>query len=101
MEIKRIEVYSVTLRLLEPFRIAPKVSEENRNVLVRILTDCGVEGWGEASPSKRVTGEMRETVISALSKIAPRLIGLCPLRIEYNVEVMDQVINGNPLPRPL
>jgi o-succinylbenzoate synthase len=68
---------------------------ESRNVLVRIVTDYGVEGWGEASPSKRVTSETVETVFSALSKIAPRLIGLCPLRIEHIVEVMDNAVEGN------
>lgn len=96
MEIERIEVYSVTLRYLEPFRIAPGASEESRNVVVKIVTDYGVEGWGEASPSKRVTGEAVETVVEALSKIAPKLIGMCPLRIEHDVELMDRLIEGNP-----
>ena len=91
----RVEAYSVTLRFSEPFRIAPETSVESHNVLVRIVTDYGVEGWGKASPSKRVTGETVETVLSALSKIAPRLIGLCPLRIEHIVDVMDDAVEGN------
>lgn len=56
MGIERIEVYSVTLKYSEPFRIAPGVSVEGRSIVVRILTDYSVEGWGESSPSKRVTG---------------------------------------------
>ena len=96
MGIERIEVYQVTLRFFEPFRIAPGESAESRNVAVRIVTDYGVEGWGEASPSRRVTGETVETVVEALSRIAPRLVGACPLRIERNVETMDQVVEGNP-----
>lgn len=96
MGIERVEVYSVTLRFFEPFRIAPGASEKSRNVVVKIVTDYGVEGWGEASPSRRVTGETVETVLEALSKIAPKLIGMCPLRIEQNVETMDRVIGGNP-----
>jgi L-alanine-DL-glutamate epimerase-like enolase superfamily enzyme len=95
MGIERIEVYSVTLKYYEPFRIAPSVSGESRNVVVRILTDYGVEGWGEASPSKRVTGETRETVSLVISRIAPRLIGMCPLRVEQNMEIMDQTLEGN------
>jgi o-succinylbenzoate synthase len=96
MGIERVEVYSVTLRYFEPFRIAPGSSEKSRNIVVRILTDYGVEGWGEASPSRRVTGETVETVLEALARIAPRLIGMCPLRIEQDVEAMDQVVEGNP-----
>ena len=42
-------------------------------------------------PSERVTGETVETVIHVLDKI-----GLCPLRIEQIIEVMDSVAAGNP-----
>lgn len=96
MRIERVEVYSVTLKYSEPFRIAPSVSVESRNIVVRILTDYGIEGWGESSPSRRVTGETVETVSLAISRMAPRLVGMCPLMIEQNVEVMDQTVDGNP-----
>jgi L-alanine-DL-glutamate epimerase-like enolase superfamily enzyme len=94
--IKRIEIHAVTLRYEEPFRIASGASTESCNVNVKIITDYDVTGWGESSPSKRVTGETSETVIAALDKIAPKLIGRCPLRIEETVEFMDSVIEGNP-----
>jgi o-succinylbenzoate synthase len=94
--IQQIEVYPVTLKYYEPFRIAPEASTESNNVVVKVVTDYGVHGWGEASPSERVTGETVETVIHVLDKIAPKLIGLCPLRIEQIIEVMDSVAAGNP-----
>ena len=94
--IKQIEVYPVTLGYKEPFRISPGASTESHNVIVKIVTDYGVIGWGESSPSKRVTGETAETVIKVLDKIAPKLIGLCPLRIEQDIEVMDSIVEGNP-----
>jgi L-alanine-DL-glutamate epimerase-like enolase superfamily enzyme len=94
--IKQIEVYPVTLGYKEPFRIAPGASIESKNVVVKIITDYGVVGWGESSPSERVTGETAETVIRTLDKIAPKLIGMCPLRIEQNVELMDSLVDKNP-----
>jgi L-alanine-DL-glutamate epimerase-like enolase superfamily enzyme len=94
--IKQIEVYPVTLRYKEPFRIASGASTETRNVVVKIVTDYGVVGWGESSPSKRVTGETAETVIKTLDKICPKLIGMCPLRTEQDFDVMDSVVDGNP-----
>jgi len=94
--IQQIEVYPVTLAYHEPFRIAPGASTESRNVVVKIVTDYDIYGWGESSPSERVTGETAETVIRALDKIAPKLIGMCPLRIEKNVEIMDTAVAGNP-----
>jgi L-alanine-DL-glutamate epimerase-like enolase superfamily enzyme len=94
--IRQIEVYTVRLRYREPFRIAPAVSTESRNIIVKIVTDYDVVGWGESSPSKRVTGETPATVVKTLDKIAPKLIGQCPLRIEHDVELMDSTVKGNP-----
>jgi L-alanine-DL-glutamate epimerase-like enolase superfamily enzyme len=96
MGIQQIEVYSVSLSYKEPFRIAPGATTESNNVVVKITTDYDIVGWGESSPSQRVTGETPETVIKTLDKIAPKLIGLCPLRIEHDVEVMDSIVDGNP-----
>jgi L-alanine-DL-glutamate epimerase-like enolase superfamily enzyme len=94
--IQKVEVYAVRLRYREPFRIAPTVSTESRNIVVKIVTDYDVVGWGESSPSKRVTGETPETVIKTLDRVAPKLIGQCPLRIEHDVELMDLTVKGNP-----
>ncbi|MBX5328974.1 MAG: dipeptide epimerase [Candidatus Bathyarchaeota archaeon] len=96
MGIQQIEVYTVTLKYKEPFRIAPGANTESRNVIVKILTDYGVIGWGESSPSRRVTGETPETVVKVLGKFAPKLIGMCPLRIEQDVEMMDSLVKDNP-----
>ncbi|MDH7476922.1 MAG: dipeptide epimerase [Candidatus Bathyarchaeota archaeon] len=96
MGIQQIEVFPVTLHYKEPFRIAPGAHTESHNVIVKIATDYDVIGWGESSPSERVTGETAETVINVIDKIAPKLIGMCPLRIEQTVEVMDSIVKGNP-----
>jgi len=96
MKIQQIEVYSVNLRYKEPFRIASGESVESRNIVVKVSTDCEVFGWGESSPSQRVTGENPETVVKTLHKIAPKLIGVSPLRIEQTVELMDSVVERNP-----
>lgn len=95
MGIQQIEVYSVTLSYREPFRIAPGTSTESHNIIVKIITDYDVVGWGESSPSQRVTDETSDTVLRTLEKIAPKIIGNCPLRIEYDVEVMDSIVKHN------
>ncbi len=96
MGIQQIEVYRVILSYKEPFRIAAGTSTESQNVVVKIVTDYDVVGWGESSPSERVTGETADTVVKTLGKIAPKLIGMCPLRIEQNVELMDNIAEKNP-----
>jgi L-alanine-DL-glutamate epimerase-like enolase superfamily enzyme len=94
--IKQVEVYQATLAYKEPFTIAPSISTESQNVVVKIVTDYSVVGWGESSPSRRVTGESKETVIRSIDRIVPKLIGTCPLRIEQTVEVMDSLVKENP-----
>lgn len=95
MGIERIEVYRSSLRYREPFRIALGTSTKSENVVVRIMTDFKVEGWGEASPSLRITGETPETVIGAMDKIGPKMIRMCPFRTEQIEETMDKIVNGN------
>jgi len=94
--IQSIEVYSVVLRYHEPFRIAPSTTTESNNIIVKINTDFDTVGIGECSPSLRVTQETPQTVLATLDKIAPRLIGECPLRIERDIEVMDELVKANP-----
>jgi o-succinylbenzoate synthase len=94
--IQQIEVYRVTLRYNEPFRIAAGESTEARNVVVKIVTDYDVTGWGESSPSARVTGETTESVVKFLDRVSPRLIHKCPLRTEQIVDLMDGYVRGNP-----
>jgi len=94
--IQQIDVYDTTLRYTEPFRISSGASTEARNVVVKLTTDYGVVGWGESSPSKRVTGETVETVMRVLDRLSPKLIRKCPLRIEQVVDLMDQTVKANP-----
>jgi L-alanine-DL-glutamate epimerase-like enolase superfamily enzyme len=96
VSIAEIEVYHVTLDYREPMKIAPKVTAETHNIIVKILTDHEVTGWGESSPSQRVTGETAQTVTETLDKIGPNLIGTDPLRIEQSAEFMDSLVEGNP-----
>jgi len=96
LEIRKIEAFVVSLGFREPFRISQGTSTVARNVIVKISTDNAVVGWGESSPSQRVTRENADTVIAALDKIGPALLGNHPLRIEKNNELMDSVVEGNP-----
>jgi L-alanine-DL-glutamate epimerase-like enolase superfamily enzyme len=95
LEIERIDVYRSSLIYREPFRIALGTTTKSENIIVRIATDFNVEGWGEASPSFRITGETPETVVEALDKIGPKIIGMCPFRIEQIIETMDALVMGN------
>ena len=48
----------------KPFRIAFAVQDHSVNVLVKITTDEGLWGIGEAAPFEPVTGESTATVLA-------------------------------------
>lgn len=60
------------LQTRHPFTIARGSTTAYRVVRVRLRDTDGVEGWGEAAPS-RYYGETAETVASALARLAPAL----------------------------
>jgi len=93
--ISKIEVHPVRLEYSRPFTTALDTSEESHNIVVKITTDHGTIGWGEASPSPRITHETAETVLDALNKICPKLIGRNPLEVERLIEVIDRTVTDN------
>ena len=86
-------VYSIPLR--EPFKIALREIRETEVVVVRLATDAGVCGYGEAAPEPCVTGETLGTVTAALDYLAPLLEGADPFAIERAHRLMDAALTGN------
>jgi L-alanine-DL-glutamate epimerase-like enolase superfamily enzyme len=68
----RIEHEIITVRTKHPFIIARGGSSEWRVVWVRLIDRDGIEGWGEAAPS-RFYGETADTVVAMLSQMRPIL----------------------------
>ncbi|HEX4629084.1 MAG TPA: dipeptide epimerase, partial [Gemmatimonadales bacterium] len=62
----------ITLRTKHPFVIARGGDDDTRVVWVRLTDADGVEGWGEADPS-RYYGETADTVLAVLRQLEPLL----------------------------
>jgi o-succinylbenzoate synthase len=95
MKIERIEAYHVRIELEQPFVIAIGTIERYEGVVVRVLSDEGHEGWGEAAPRPTLLGETIESVMGALEQLAPLLLGQDPRRIGALVARMDRALRGN------
>ena len=67
----------------------------NDTVLLRISTDSGEVGYGEANPFAPVTGESIETVVAFLEALGPLLQGRSPFELEAIHKVMNQMTKGN------
>ncbi|MBD3291255.1 dipeptide epimerase [candidate division KSB1 bacterium] len=74
MKITRIEIWSVTMRLAEPYTIAYETIDKAVNIFIRIHTNDKYFGCGCAAPDEEVTGETPESVSNAIGNIAIPLI---------------------------
>jgi L-alanine-DL-glutamate epimerase-like enolase superfamily enzyme len=84
----------VTVHTRHPFVIARGGRSEYQTVWVRLADRDGVEGWGEAAPS-RFYGESAESVVAALDKFAPLFEHADPWSLEAAEEEMNRALRFN------
>lgn len=90
MKITNITMERFQIDLKESFRISFAEETGSVNILVKIETDNGLYGLGEAAPYQPVTGETTQTVWDALEVYRKNLIGMDPLCIDQIHRMMDQ-----------
>ncbi len=95
LTIRRIELYKLTIPLIEPFITSLGRDDFAENVLVRIHTAAGITGYGECSPYMPINGESQDTCMLVGKLFAGALIGKNALDIEGAVELMDRIIYAN------
>jgi L-alanine-DL-glutamate epimerase-like enolase superfamily enzyme len=95
MKIARIEAYRVDIELERPFVIALGTIARYEGVIVRIVDDAGHEGWGEAAPRPTLLGETVQSVLGALERLAPLLVGQDPRCLGALISRMDRALLKN------
>ena len=96
MIIRRIDVYRFNIELTHPTIVSLGVLTSASNVLLRITTDCGILGWGEASPFAPVTGDTQESNYANARLIAQTLIGKDPIAVEARMREINTITIGEP-----
>lgn len=85
MKITKVEVFPIGMPYAKPYEQATGVTKMARRVIVKLYTDEGVVGLGEAStllPNR--TGESAQVIAVVISNLfAPLLIGENPLSIQH------------------
>ena len=77
MKIKEIQIGEVQIPLVTPFRTALRTVEAVDDILIRVIGDNGMEGFGEAPPTAVITGDTKGSIRTAVQEfIAPALIGM-------------------------
>jgi L-alanine-DL-glutamate epimerase-like enolase superfamily enzyme len=95
MKITSVEIFKADVPLKEPFRISIMVTTAANNIFVRVNTDEGLHGIGEASPTWRLCGETQAIDIAAARDLALLLKGKNPLEIELRIKDMEGYLHHN------
>ena len=95
MVIKDIQFEVRSFRFEEPMKVAFATIVDMQTCIIKIITDEGINGYGEAAPFSYVTGDNLETVIAVGKELKKELVGLDPRAIGMIHRVMDGMYAGN------
>lgn len=77
MKITKIETTEIKIPLVTPFKTALRTVDAVHDIVVRVITDDGQEGFGEAPPTAVITGDTLGSIRCAIEDfIAPSLLGM-------------------------
>ena len=95
LKITGIDLYKLSVPLKEPFITSLGRDDSAQNVLVKIITDKNITGFGECSPYMAINGESQDTCFSVGHYFARIFIGKNALAIDDRIADMDKLIYGN------
>ncbi len=96
LKITDVEIFLFDVPLVSPFRIAIGEMTAANDLLIRIHTDQGVSGVGEACPFLPITGETQATNVAAAKAIRDMIIGKDPLAIDDLLRQIGPIVHSNP-----
>jgi L-alanine-DL-glutamate epimerase-like enolase superfamily enzyme len=95
MRITGVTLFKADIPLKDPFRIAVMEMRSAMNVFVRIDTDAGLVGWGEASPFWKLCGETQAIDLAAGVDLAKLVKDRDPLAIDDRLGEIDGFLKNN------
>lgn len=95
LKITDIRIYKLEIPRKDVFTIATMSLDKVENVLIKIETSEGIDGWGEASPFHAIVGETWRTNLAAAQDLKEILIGQNPLHIATLIDMMDYFLPHN------
>ncbi|MBX8632062.1 MAG: dipeptide epimerase [Thermoplasmata archaeon] len=93
--IRSVEFRKIEIPMVKSFRIALGSTESYEGFIVRITTDDGLTGIGEAVPTPFITGETTASIQEALKLLSGSLKGMEETDTEKIYEVMNRTIHGS------
>ncbi|MGM9987824.1 MAG: dipeptide epimerase [Bacillaceae bacterium] len=89
MKIIDIELVTINVPLITPFKTALRTVYAVEDIVVKVKTDSGHVGFGEAAPTAVITGETLGSITNAIEQyIKPSIIGMEIIELE---EIMKRI----------
>lgn len=95
MILSSIEPFAASLPMKKPVTMAGETVARADNVFVRVETDNGSVGWGEAASAPTMTGETTASMMAAILHMRPTLIGHAAEDFTAISAAMNDAMYGN------
>ena len=96
VNILKTEIFKLNVEITIPIKILLGSSDGANNIAIKITTDTGIIGWGEASPCAEITGDSQETNYATAQTFAKLIKGKNALAIEARMREINSVTVGDP-----
>jgi L-Ala-D/L-Glu epimerase len=96
IKITGVEIFLFDIPITSPFITAIGTMTAVNDLLIRIHTDQGLVGLGEACPFAPITGETQATNAAAAASIREMIVGKDPLAIDALLREIGPLVHSNP-----
>lgn len=100
MRITAIQVGRLSLPLAHPFKTALRTVDRLEDIVVRVVGENGLEGYGEAPPTAVITGDTKGSILCAIQDfIAPAIVGMDLMDLPAVMEKLNGCMVHNTTPK--
>lgn len=100
MRITAIQVGRLSLPLAHPFKTALRTVDKLDDIVVRVVGENGLEGYGEAPPTAVITGDTKGSILCAIQDfIAPAIVGMDLMDLPAVMEKLNSCMVHNTTPK--
>lgn len=95
MNIKKVDIYKLNVGIKIPINTPLGAIDKAENVAIKITTDEGIIGWGEASPCAMITGDTQESNYAIAQVMARLIMGKNALAIDSRMNEINSLTVGD------
>jgi len=94
MKIERIEINTLNVPFKHAIRVPIGILDAAQNVVIKITTEDGTYGWGEASPFAPITGDSQKSNLAMAQDLAKLILGKNALSVDVRMAEINRYTVG-------